>query len=73
MADADALFDAAEARGGGFAGLDDDDDAFEGRRPAFGDDDDDDDAFYSGGAGFGDDDGGGLFAEDDLFGEDWNA
>ena len=73
VAEADALFDAAEARGGGFAGLDDDDDdAFEGRRPAFGDDDDDD-AFYSGGAGFGDDDGGGLFAEDDLFGEDWNA
>jgi hypothetical protein len=73
VAEADALFDAAEARGGGFAGLDDDDDAFEGRRPAFGDDDDDDDAFSSGGAGFGDDDGGGLFAEDDLFGEDWNA
>ena len=72
VAEADALFDAAEARGGGFAGLDDDDDAFEGRRPAF-DDDDDDDAFYAGGAGFGDDDGGGLFAEDDLFGEDWNA
>jgi hypothetical protein len=73
VAEADALFDAAEARGGGLAGFDDDD-AFEGRRPAFGDDDDDDAfSFSSGGAGFGDDDGGGLFAEDDLFGEDWNA
>ena len=70
VAEAEALYDAAEARGGGFAGLDDDDDAFEvdarvrrRRRRR---------RLHAGGAGFGDDDGGG-FAEDDLFGEDWNA